>query len=150
MLNKHSLHTWSSPPKHNARTPGPWQINAVPAVTAVCVCSLVIAQQHQGKARLAPIRDHDPALHPSCGEHERASLPDPIDITQRRMHSPGLVCSRRSSPETFGLLCIQNFGMVETDLYRSGQPNELNLPFLEQLRLRTIIFLSAEEPSLHL
>lgn len=45
---------------------------------------------------------------------------------------------------------MQNFGMVETDLYRSGQPNELNLPYLEQLNLRTIIFLSAEEPSLHL
>jgi tyrosine-protein phosphatase OCA1 len=40
-----------------------------------------------------------------------------------------------------------NFGMVENDLYRSGQPNELNFPFLEQLRLKTVIWLAPEEPS---
>eukprot|EP00050_Salpingoeca_kvevrii_P022113 m.121286 g.121286 ORF g.121286 m.121286 type:complete len:144 (-) comp9602_c0_seq3:2453-2884(-) len=40
-----------------------------------------------------------------------------------------------------------NFGFVETDLYRSGQPNELNIPFLETLRLKTIIFLSPDEPA---
>eukprot|EP00244_Chara_vulgaris_P005288 TRINITY_DN20_c0_g1_i1.p1 TRINITY_DN20_c0_g1~~TRINITY_DN20_c0_g1_i1.p1 ORF type:complete len:167 (+),score=17.65 TRINITY_DN20_c0_g1_i1:59-559(+) len=40
-----------------------------------------------------------------------------------------------------------NFGMVEDDLYRSGQPNELNFPFLERLRLKTVIYLSHEEPT---
>ncbi|XP_004348965.1 tyrosine phosphatase [Capsaspora owczarzaki ATCC 30864] len=40
-----------------------------------------------------------------------------------------------------------NFGMVEEDLYRSGQPNELNFPFLEKLHLKTIVFLAAEDPS---
>ncbi|KAJ3330821.1 tyrosine-protein phosphatase required for protection against superoxide stress (By similarity) [Blyttiomyces sp. JEL0837] len=40
-----------------------------------------------------------------------------------------------------------NFGMVEDDLYRSGQPNELNFPFLEKLNLRTVIFLAPEEPN---
>ncbi|KAJ3321238.1 tyrosine-protein phosphatase required for protection against superoxide stress (By similarity) [Boothiomyces sp. JEL0866] len=34
-----------------------------------------------------------------------------------------------------------NYGMVENKLYRSGQPNELNFPFLEKLELKTIIFL---------
>lgn len=37
--------------------------------------------------------------------------------------------------------------MVEEDLYRSGQPNELNFPFLEKLQLKTILFLAAEDPS---
>ena len=41
----------------------------------------------------------------------------------------------------------QNFGTVEEDLYRSGHPNELNFPFLERLGLKTIVYLSAEEPS---
>ena len=36
---------------------------------------------------------------------------------------------------------------MEVDLYRSGHPNELNFPFLERLRLKTIVYLSAEEPS---
>jgi len=40
-----------------------------------------------------------------------------------------------------------NFGMVENDLFRSGQPNELNFPFLEKLNLKTVIWLAPEEPS---
>ena len=40
----------------------------------------------------------------------------------------------------------QNFGMVEDDLYRCGQPTQLNFPFLEQLQLRKIIWLDPEEP----
>lgn len=37
--------------------------------------------------------------------------------------------------------------MVGDQLYRSGQPNELNFPFLEKLGLRTVIFLSDEPPN---
>lgn len=37
--------------------------------------------------------------------------------------------------------------MVEHDLFRSGQPNELNFPFLEKLQLKTVIWLAPEEPS---
>lgn len=40
----------------------------------------------------------------------------------------------------------QNFGMVEDDLYRCGQPSQLNIPFLEQLHLRKIIWLDPDEP----
>ena len=40
-----------------------------------------------------------------------------------------------------------NFGLVENQLYRSGQPNELNFPFLENLGLKTVIFLAPEEPT---
>eukprot|EP01135_Chromosphaera_perkinsii_P011375 Nk52_evm20s2391 gene=Nk52_evmTU20s2391 len=40
-----------------------------------------------------------------------------------------------------------NFGMVEEDFYRSGQPNELNFPFLEKLKLRKIIYLAPDDPS---
>lgn len=36
--------------------------------------------------------------------------------------------------------------MVEEDVYRSSQPNELSFPFLERLQLRTIIYLAPEEP----
>ncbi|ORX76171.1 protein-tyrosine phosphatase [Anaeromyces robustus] len=40
-----------------------------------------------------------------------------------------------------------NFGLVEEDLYRSGQPNELNFPYLERLGLKTVVFLAPEEPN---
>ncbi len=40
-----------------------------------------------------------------------------------------------------------NFGCVEDGLFRSGQPNALNFPFLERLQLRTVVFLAPEEPN---
>lgn len=40
-----------------------------------------------------------------------------------------------------------NWGMVEEDLYRSGQPNVLNFPFLERLNLKTIIWLAPDDPT---
>ncbi|RUS18125.1 protein-tyrosine phosphatase [Endogone sp. FLAS-F59071] len=40
-----------------------------------------------------------------------------------------------------------NYGMIEEDLYRSGQPNELNFPFIEKLGLKTVIWLAPEEPN---
>lgn len=46
-----------------------------------------------------------------------------------------------------GLLTQQNFGLVEEDLYRSGQPNEVNFPFLEKLKLRAVVYISPEDPS---
>jgi len=39
----------------------------------------------------------------------------------------------------------QNYGMVEQDLYRSAQPNELNFPFLEKLHLRTVIYMTPDQ-----
>ncbi|GAB5353536.1 hypothetical protein AAMO2058_000044000 [Amorphochlora amoebiformis] len=39
-----------------------------------------------------------------------------------------------------------NFGMVEEDLYRSSVPKLVNFPFLDTLQLRTIIYLSQDEP----
>lgn len=31
--------------------------------------------------------------------------------------------------------------------YRSGQPNEVNFPFLEKLKLRAVVYISPEDPS---
>ena len=45
-----------------------------------------------------------------------------------------------------GFISPVNFGMVEEDLYRSGQPNELNFPFLEHLGIKKVIYLSPDEP----
>ncbi len=40
-----------------------------------------------------------------------------------------------------------NWGMVEDGLYRSGQPSELNFPFLEKLKLKTVVWLAPEDPN---
>lgn len=39
-----------------------------------------------------------------------------------------------------------NFGMVEEELYRSGAPDLINLPFLEKLQLKSLLWLAPEEP----
>ncbi len=39
-----------------------------------------------------------------------------------------------------------NFGMVEEGVYRMGQPGVVNLPFLQTLGLRTLVWLAVEEP----
>jgi len=41
-----------------------------------------------------------------------------------------------------------NYGMVEENLHRSGQPNEMNLRFIEKLGLRKVIYLSPDDPDL--
>lgn len=40
-----------------------------------------------------------------------------------------------------------NYGMVEYDLSRSGHAHQLNFPFLERLKLKTVIYLSHDQPS---
>jgi len=47
-----------------------------------------------------------------------------------------------------GLVPPTCYGMVEGDLHRSGQPNAMNLRFLEQLGLKMVIYLSADDPDL--
>jgi len=40
-----------------------------------------------------------------------------------------------------------NFAHVEEGVYRAGQPSSINMPFLESLELRTIVWLAVEEPN---
>lgn len=40
-----------------------------------------------------------------------------------------------------------NFGPIEENMYRSGMVNELNFPFLEQLELKSVVYLASDEPS---
>src|SRR5437764_1100327 len=60
-------------------------------------------------------------------------------------------CSRAwlasAAPSSVHQVLLQNFGMIETGLYRSGQPSELSFPFLEHLGLRHAVWLAPEEPN---
>eukprot|EP00514_Thraustochytrium_sp_LLF1b_P004656 CAMPEP_0184507442 /NCGR_PEP_ID=MMETSP0198_2-20121128/244_1 /TAXON_ID=1112570 /ORGANISM="Thraustochytrium sp., Strain LLF1b" /LENGTH=165 /DNA_ID=CAMNT_0026897189 /DNA_START=23 /DNA_END=517 /DNA_ORIENTATION=+ len=47
-----------------------------------------------------------------------------------------------------GFIPPVNYGMVEEDLHRSGQPNEMNLRFIERLNLNKVIYLSPDDPDL--
>lgn len=46
-----------------------------------------------------------------------------------------------------GLIPPPSFGWVENAIVRSGQPNPINFPFLNQLGLSRIIWLAPEDPS---
>lgn len=54
------------------------------------------------------------------------------------------------SEERMSYIPPVNFGMVEDDLYRSGQPKQMNFPFMETLGLKKIIYLAPDEPSARL
>lgn len=47
-----------------------------------------------------------------------------------------------------GLIPPINYGMVEEDLHRSGLPNEMNLRFIERLKLKKVIYLSPDDPDI--
>jgi tyrosine-protein phosphatase OCA1 len=57
-----------------------------------------------------------------------------------------LIDHHQSSRHCVMLVPPPNFGLVEENLYRSGAPDLLNLPFLETLGLTSIIWLAPEEP----
>jgi len=77
-------------------------------------------------------------------------LSKPTDSGPRRHRAYPLSEGARGRPLKANmqrkLVCPINFGMVEENLYRSGQPSEINFPFLSTLGLKTIIWLAAEEP----
>ncbi|CAN6618400.1 putative tyrosine-protein phosphatase Oca1p [Trichomonascus vanleenenianus] len=50
-------------------------------------------------------------------------------------------------PPTTRVVPPLNFAPVERGLYRSGQPAPINFPFLEELGLKTILWLAVEDPS---
>ena len=45
------------------------------------------------------------------------------------------------------LIPPSNFGFVEQDLYRSSLPTQSNFSFLQTLHLKTVVYLSQDEPS---
>lgn len=51
------------------------------------------------------------------------------------------------SPPTVRIVPPLNFCPVEANLYRSGQPSVINQSFLNQLNLKTILWLASEEPT---
>ncbi|BGP40380.1 tyrosine-protein phosphatase required for protection against superoxide stress (By similarity) [Rhodotorula kratochvilovae] len=55
------------------------------------------------------------------------------------------VCRVRPSKRVF--IPPPQYGLVEEGLFRSGQPSELNFPFLDKLALRSVVWLAPEQPN---
>ncbi|GAC74820.1 predicted protein tyrosine phosphatase [Moesziomyces antarcticus T-34] len=69
--------------------------------------------------------------------------PPPLSSRSSIGIGDGLACA--CVPYTM-LVPPPNYGMVEENFYRSGQPDQLNFPFLEKLGLKSVIWLAPEEP----
>lgn len=65
---------------------------------------------------------------------------------QERTNGHEQLARSTSSATATMLVPPNNFGMVEEDLYRSGAPDDINLPFLAKLQLKSLIWLAPEEP----
>lgn len=54
---------------------------------------------------------------------------------------------RRAAPRVPPLVPPLNFALVAEDIYRSGHPLEINYPFLENLKLKTIVYIGDRKDS---
>jgi hypothetical protein len=70
----------------------------------------------------------------------RTTRPSPVQAAQPVWHRQAIVAVMGSA--TFKPPNL--FGIVEPGVFRSNAPLEENLPFLDNLRLRTVLFLSPE------
>lgn len=85
------------------------------------------------------ISDHHP-LKPPIPQMAKEAAVDPLDESSRTA-----VASLSAAP-VLRIIPPLNFCPVEKQLYRSGQPSLINQSFLEQLNLKTILWLASEEP----
>lgn len=69
------------------------------------------------------------------------------EITTVSSKSTSTKARLRRRPAGARLVPPINFAPVERGLFRAGQPAPINFPFLEQLNLRTILWLAVEDPS---
>lgn len=60
--------------------------------------------------------------------------------------SEGRKLTKITQPPTVRIIPPLNFCPVEKQLYRSGQPSIINQSFLQDLNLKTILWLASEEP----
>ncbi|GAA6047391.1 hypothetical protein JCM3770_001281 [Rhodotorula araucariae] len=103
---------------------------------------------------LAPpaLPDHPVASPPPrlalAARHPEQYGPEAIACLPATTTSDGsrvAVCRVRPSKRVF--IPPPQYGLVEEGLFRSGQPSELNFPFLEKLGLRSVVWLAPEQPS---
>lgn len=71
--------------------------------------------------------------------------PTTVDHLCDSTSSPAV--SKLCSTPSLRIVPPLNFCPVEKQLYRSGQPSVINQSFLEQLNLKTILWLASEEPT---
>ncbi|KAG5365527.1 putative tyrosine-protein phosphatase OCA1 [Yarrowia sp. C11] len=93
----------------------------------------------------------------ASGQQSGQQSGDPLDNTNTESNQEEVASGEETPPSPRMKTIVKpppikvvpplNFGPVERNLYRSGQPEPISFPFLEKLRLRTILWLAVEDPS---
>ncbi|GMG20502.1 unnamed protein product [Ambrosiozyma monospora] len=68
------------------------------------------------------------------------------DLTSTALENNLATSEIKTQPPNLRVVPPLNFCPVEKNLYRSGQPSAINHSFLEQLNLKSIIWLAIEDP----
>ncbi|CAM0950729.1 unnamed protein product [Alopecurus aequalis] len=98
--------------------------------------SLVLSQDARGR------KDHRRPQPPAEDEEDTDAMPAPSCTTiLLRRQGEEVVTEGEDPPQ---LVPPLNFAMVDHGIYRSGFPDASNLPFLESLRLRSVLCLCPE------
>lgn len=78
---------------------------------------------------------------------EEPTAPNPQSLTPDSRNTPGSYDSSSNSPQPRATITPRpnyvpplNFSLVEDGIYRSGFPMPINYPFMQQLKLKTIIY----------
>uniref|UniRef100_A0A0E0IGK4 Tyrosine-protein phosphatase n=1 Tax=Oryza nivara TaxID=4536 RepID=A0A0E0IGK4_ORYNI len=98
-------------------------------------CSLVLTQDAQHRKNQPPLAEED-----DDRDHTDDAMPPPCSILLRQEEGEATAAAAGE-----GLLVPPlNFAMVDHGVYRSGFPDISNLPFVESLRLRSVLCLCPE------
>jgi len=133
-------------------------------ISSLFSLSLSVKCDVQGPYRSNVMREiprrHDNSKFSATRVNTSTGLSVIYRATEPRATTPAFYCSRYSL-EMAKIVPPINFGLVEdgkligpkqsqadkSGFYRSAQPTELNFSFLEKLKLRSLIWVGAEEPS---
>ncbi|KAK9240643.1 tyrosine phosphatase family-domain-containing protein [Lipomyces kononenkoae] len=90
---------------------------------------------------------HDTNNNSTANNYTRSStsMAEPSHISSGRMSSISSTANFFDRPEKKLLVPPLNFAMVTSGIYRSGHPLPINFPFLEKLKLKTIIYLGEHD-----
>ncbi|XP_052167914.1 probable tyrosine-protein phosphatase DSP4 isoform X2 [Oryza glaberrima] len=105
------------------------------AMRQEATCSLVLTQDAQHRKNQPPLAEED-----DDRDHTDDAMPPPCSILLRQEEGEATAAAAGE-----GLLVPPlNFAMVDHGVYRSGFPDISNLPFVESLRLRSVLCLCPE------
>ncbi|CAK9439696.1 uncharacterized protein LODBEIA_P37960 [Lodderomyces beijingensis] len=78
---------------------------------------------------------------------QQSTIKEEEELRQQHIEQRNTNLRKITEPPVLRIIPPLNFCPVEKQLYRSGQPSTINQSFLNQLNLKTIIWLASEEPS---